>query len=558
MHVNKRTLIGFCVAVLLVGLAAGAEAFYIDDNKTLSFTAKAQTRVTFRMQDSEGFTLPDTRVGDLVQWRNLALLEIDHDLQELTKSLDILWPLKKLKIRSKYHLVGRFMYDGLYNVGSDEFKAVRDNDKENIDNFKQSYDLWEFYVDFKRGPAFFRIGKQNLAWGETDLFRLLDGINPLDNTFGGPFEDLDDRRIPLWMLRGSYNLGRFGPVRSLAIEGFWVPGNWDVRVAPVAPKGTPYSLPLPEVLWPLVRVNTPDKEMSNSRWGVRLNGMLGSANVSAAYYQSFLDQPAVSIITTRPIDGPLLDLNDVQFVLEFPTVQVAGGSINFFESITNVVFRGEIAWFFDEPVFIVGVNDLPLHPENIIPLSPTLLSAAALVLGADFRSLGLSGIPLNPQSGSIPTQDVFRWMLGFDKQVWIRPVNETSMFLVSMQWFGTFYPDHVDNMVAPAPIPHKFLTVTNSITGDPIPDYTQYPTIKQMENIFTGLITTNYLKGSLTPQLALAYDARGAWLFLPSVQYVREPFRFGLQYAAVVGNFVSFGALRDRDQIAFTFAYLLN
>jgi len=558
MDVSHRACIGFSVAVLLVGLAARAEAIYIDDNKTLAFTAKAQTRVTFRMQDSEGFTLPDTQIGDLVQWRNLALLEVNHDLKQLTKSLDILWPLKRLKVRSKYHLVGRFMYDALYDVGSDEFKAVRDEDPENIDKFKQSYDLWEFYVDFRRGPWFVRIGKQNLAWGETDLFRLLDGINPLDNTFGGPFEDLDDRRIPLWMLRGTYNLGTVGPVRSLSLEGFWVPGNWDVRVAPTSPFATPYAAPLPELLNPLIRVYTPDKKMSNSRWGVRLQGMVGSANVSAAYYQTFLDNPAGSVITTRPIEGPLTDLSDVQFALEYPPVQIAGGSINFFESITNAVFRGEIAWFFDEPVFIIGANDLPLHPDELLPLSPFALSAAALVLGADFRSLGLNGVPLNPKSGLVPKQDVFRWMLGFDKQVWIRPLNKTSMFLVSMQWFGTFYPDHVENMVAPAAIPDRFLTVTNSITGDPIPDYTQYPTVKQMENIFTGVITTNYLKGSLLPQMAVGYDPRGAWLILTAVQYVWEPFRFGFQYAGVLGNYVSVGLLRDRDQIAFTFSYLLN
>ncbi len=94
------------------------------------------------------------------------------------------------------------------------------------------------------GPAFIRIGRQNLAWGETDIFRLLDQINPLDNTFGGPFEDLDDRRIPLWMLRGSYNLGSVGPVASLTMEGFWVPGSMDAKVGPWAPWGTPYEVPL--------------------------------------------------------------------------------------------------------------------------------------------------------------------------------------------------------------------------------------------------------------------------------------------------------------------------
>ena len=138
------------------------------------------------------------------------------------------------------------MYEAVYDVGPQAFKDVKDNDKENITSFSQQYDLWEAYFDLSRGPAFFRVGRQNLAWGETDIFRLLDAINPLDNTFGGPFEDLDDRRIPLWMLRGSYNFGRLGPIATLTVEGFWVPGNWDVRVAPLAPSGTPYAAPEPD------------------------------------------------------------------------------------------------------------------------------------------------------------------------------------------------------------------------------------------------------------------------------------------------------------------------
>ncbi len=41
-----------------------------------------QSRVTIRLQDSDGFTQPiDIHVGDLVQWRNLAMIEINHDLK---------------------------------------------------------------------------------------------------------------------------------------------------------------------------------------------------------------------------------------------------------------------------------------------------------------------------------------------------------------------------------------------------------------------------------------------------------------------------------------------
>jgi hypothetical protein len=47
-------------------------------------------------------------------------------------------------------------------------------------------------------------------------------------------------------------------------------------------------------------------------------------------------------------------------------------------------------------------------------------------------------------------------------------------------------------------------------------------------------------------------------LFLPQVIYIKEPFRFQLQYAGIVGQFNGFGLFRDRDQISITFSYLLN
>ena len=194
-----------CCGILVCTSLKFAHAFYVDPKKkTMELTGKLQSRVTIRLQDSEGFTQPiDIGVGDLVQWRNLALIEVNHDLKRLTKQLDILSPLKALKIDMKYRLVGRFLYEGVYDVGPQAFQDVKDNDKENITNFSQQYDLWEAYFDLSRGPVFLRIGRQNLAWGETDSFRLLDAINPLDNTFGGPFEDVDDRRIPVVDVAGQ-------------------------------------------------------------------------------------------------------------------------------------------------------------------------------------------------------------------------------------------------------------------------------------------------------------------------------------------------------------------
>ncbi len=508
----------FLCTLPLFALAANAGAVYIDENRTLEFTGKAQSRVSIRLQDSEGFTAPSNiSEGNLVQWRNIAYMEINHDLERLQSQLDILKPLEWLKLRAKYHLVARFMYEAIYNVGPQGFKDARENDKENIDSFKQQYDLWEFYFDLSRGPMFFRLGKQNLAWGETDVFRLLDQINPLDNTFGGPFEDLDDRRIPLWMLRGSYNLGVVGPIDSLTIEGFWVPGNWDVKISPLSPYGTAYSAPLPLLPPPLrQRIIYPSKTMSNSRWGVRLMAMLWGMNLSVAHYKTFMDLPTPLFViepNPPPLGSPFQELR-------FDDVQITGGSFNYWESMTDTVFRGEVAWFWNEAVLIPDIN-IPIQP---LPIS-------------------IPGVPGLPQNGEIPEKDFLRWMIGLDKNLWIRPLNKTQTFLVSMQYFGQWVPDYDGRMRQGVPL---------------YPNPTEFPAVREVEGTFTLLTNTIYLSGRVTPQMVVAYDVRGAWLLQPSVNLLREPFRFMIQYSAIVGNFTGFGVFRDRDQISFIFSYLLN
>jgi len=374
------------------------------------------------------------------------------------------------------------------------------------------------------------------------MFRLLDYINPLDNTFGGPFEDLDDRRIPLWMLRGTYDLGGVGPISSLMLEGFWVPGSWDVRVAPFPPVGTPYFPPLPAEYVPFLRVATPDKTMSNSRWGVRLQGLVGSGlNLSVCHYKTYLDGPALRSVVTRNVPV-LLDLDVLNLEASFPAVQITGGSLSYWESHVDVILRGEVAWFWDEPVLIPEEN-LGTFFGPVIPLPPPLLDLAAEILGVDVRDLGLNGIPVNPQSGTIPKKNILRFMTGVDKQVWIRPLNKRSTFLISMQYFGQWISDYDEGLRQGIAL---------------YPSLSNFAKQKEFESILTALIGTNYMNGRINPQVGLGYDVRGAWLLLGAINYVREPFRFAIQYSGIEGNMTGFGAYRDRDQISFMFTYLLN
>ncbi len=362
------------------------------------------------------------------------------------------------------------------------------------------------------------------------------------------------------MLRGSYNCGTVGPIASFTIEGFWVPGNWDTKVGPWAPWGTPYEVPLDKsVVYDILYINTPPKVMSNSRWGARIQGMLGSAmNVSVAYMETFKDSPTTHFIITDPdFTGTLFDTSLLQIHGDYPKFQLVGGSMNFFEAITNTVFRGEVAYFIKEPVWIDGINNLPLRGD-LIPLSDPALDAFAVLFGTDLRSGGMWGLPNNPKSGPIPVKDSLNWMLGFDKQIWMRGLNNKNMFFLSMQYFGKYYFDHDKKMLTPVPIPDKFLPFPNGITGEPIPVMFVYPMVGELSTVFTGMINTQYMNGNLIPQFAMAYDVVGTWQLLPSIKYIREPFRFSFQYAGIVGQFNSFGLFRDRDQITLNFTYMLN
>ena len=50
-------------------------------------------------------------------------------------------------------------------------------------------------------------GKQQVVWGKTDLFRVLDVVNPVDYSRHNIYDELEDIRIPQWMLTAEWRMG---------------------------------------------------------------------------------------------------------------------------------------------------------------------------------------------------------------------------------------------------------------------------------------------------------------------------------------------------------------
>jgi hypothetical protein len=485
MKVVRYCMLGI-LSFAMVVMYNMAYAYSINDD--LELKGKVQSRVSIRTSDPEGFTFPQIAKGNLVQQRNLALIELNDVLSRPSETTPDL----------KFHIVGRFLYDGVYDYGPEKLRELRDTNKNAIDDLSKAQDLWECYLDYGQGPWFFRIGKQNLSWGETDIFQVLDRINPLDNTFGGTFEDLDDRRIPIWMARGNYNFGKVGPVSSLTMEAFLNPGWSGQEVAPLAPAGTPYAYPSPPSSVPL-RLHKPDDTFQNSRMGLRLTGVVNDTfNISIAHFQTIVDTPAPIVTIDPSVPGMVAqDLN-------YKTEQVTGASMSFFEPHLEAIIRTEAAWFQDEPVFIPQIN-APAAYGNFV-------------------------------TGSVPEKNVFRYMVGLDKNFWFRAINDTSMINLYLQYFAESYQDYDSRMRIP-------------VNSFPSGEFIKQPRYDQKITLVTS---TSYMSGTLTPQLALIYDPRGAFLYIPSIEKSFQPWIFKLAYYGITGDEdVSVGILKDRQQVSF-------
>jgi len=203
-------------------------------------------------------------------------------------------------------------YESLPNEFSGNGWMLRDGGKD----FKA--ELSQAYVDYRSGPLWLRLGKQQIAWGETVGVRVLDVVNPLDLSqlffFDRGFEEFDRIRIPQWFLRGAYTFPS-PAVEDLTLELILNPG--DVVPTLLAEQGAPYNV-VPSAV--RVRDNVPRGELIV---GGRLTGKSGDAQFSLNYITKPNDD-GVGIFRSVSL-APLL----VTLEGKHPRVHIVGGSLNY-------------------------------------------------------------------------------------------------------------------------------------------------------------------------------------------------------------------------------------
>ena len=526
MRLWKRWSALLVVAVLVLTsfvTVRPARAIFLDENRSIMLSGVFYNQVRYRTTDTRRYA-PHASDWTMLQHRYFLdpqlLVQVQPWLRRLPFGEEVVDALHIENARFFFN--PRFEYDGIYDYGPDIF---RDKLAPRLQKGNR-LQLFEVYGDFQLLNFLnLRIGRQNLSWGETDAFRLLDRINPLDNGFGGFLIPLDERRRPLTMLRATIGLGDYPQwdLYNTALEAFFAP---DSRLPAGAPGPTPWGVtgaPSPAGFPPTLlaslaalgrgaprgtQLERPDRAAKDSRMGGRLMWTWSDVSMSLAYMSTYPDA-ATPALRLNEDGNPVTRL-------KFPNTQIVGMTATTPLTLLNLnytVLRTEVAGFFDEPFFIEKQN---------------------------FKL----GVP-------IPTRDVIRGVIGFDHNQWWRFLNPSNTFALTGQLFYTAIQGSMGGIKAPLQRkPGKYIDV----------DRKSFVSTFGLNTLYSAGHFFNI--SQVQPSITYLYDWEGAWLFQPSITFLRDPFRFRIEYSYLEGRFISspgsgIGLLKDKDNLAFRIDYLL-
>lgn len=172
----------------------------------------------------------------------------------------------------KWKLGARVDYDAVYGINDFYSPEVEKNQRFNAA-------LRENYLDYSAGNWDFRLGKQNVVWGEMVGLFFADVVSARDlREFILP--DFDQMRIPQWAARAEYFVDDFHA------EVLWVPvasydniGKPGAEFYPTQPVAPGFAAQYRQEL-------RPERNAENMNYGLRLSTLKSGWDVSAFYYRS--------------------------------------------------------------------------------------------------------------------------------------------------------------------------------------------------------------------------------------------------------------------------------
>jgi hypothetical protein len=364
----------------------------------------------------------------------------------------------------------------------DELKWSDFNDQWDFIRELYMVSAWDLNNDHQVGM---KLGKQQIVWGRTDLFRVLDVINPVDYSRNNIYDELEDIRIPQWMMELEYRWGPTAMFDDANLSFIW---NFDeFRPADLGQAGTPYENGCtvsnfafgigatdfaPNAIG-IRSVDLPNWSLSNTQFGVKFEGVLNDVGFSLNFLEYRQQLPSLrgGIASDNPftpgVESQVYPYA-LAFDIAFPRVTLLGGSIDYYQDSIKSTWRVEMAWTEGEE-----------FPDSSVP---ELFSES----------------------------EVVRWVVGWDRNTFIPFLNQRRAFLLSAQAFGQHILEH-----------HEF-TGSSAFPGTPPPGKIGMPD-HQDNYFFTFLIQGWYMNDRLNPQIIMAHDLEAAHTTIaPAIEWIPD------------------------------------
>jgi hypothetical protein len=456
----------------------------------------------------------------------------------------------KMSDQFRFYTAIQFAYEPWYKSedGSGSKKGGEEySEYKNLnDVFREAYFQWS---PNKKNDL--KIGRQIAIWGESLTERVGDVIHPDDSRFALAFTNLEDSRIPQWMIRSihdidplsssfewivnpllvddQYRVSRLAqsaqPILNEAGQRFAL--NPEDRFQPPNSVGNPILFPiaagvasppfsrgwtqLPSFIpgpmagkWvptevPTVREVYPDNTINDTRFGFRTNTNLGNTLFGVMYWHTHNYDPLVKRgnLTGRMVQtGPDSSVPERQYNLVHPAMDIIGAHMN--EQLPwPGVIRAEAIYSPNKPfnTFDVNVTD------------------------------------------AIVTRDYFKYMVAYDlSNFFYFDWHKTAPFDVTLEHVGEYIPN-ADNL-----------------------QYLIYAT-KQPSYVprFNGRISTNWFYNRISTEIVVSYwPWANSGLVMPAIKWTpgwwNQKFSAELKYISVYGdnNYEGMGILRGKEMIVLT------
>jgi hypothetical protein len=426
--------------------------------------------------------------------------------------------------------------------------------KDERDAYKFENNLREAYVDlkFRPIPLSIRAGKQQIVWGETDNFRMLDRANSLDLTWHfqqeipAPAFGWDEIRQTFWMMKFLYDIGDVWRFNQTFLEWYWNPGDWHPAKQAFLPRpwGLPFLNPLTNpvdgafnssfcsgsvhqarihgqlqpVCIGLMNGTTLFKQgdysrnpLDNSQVGARIHSIapFGMEFTLAYFYQRWAGDDGTNY---APLKGLIKNPENAAISQQLvhkgifpaeaymPYVHSIGGSANYSdEQYTQAVFRFET-------IYDVGIPFFDVARETVVD---------------------------TPSLPGIRKKNMWKGMIAFDRPTWIRWLNKKSTWFLTGQFFWHYMVNNTNcdpAIVANLPSDKKKEIGSCLVGGLDLPSSVRLGTtqasqggfkayrdkLRDWETLFTLAAFSFYRGGSIVPVLGIAVD--------PVNQFSMEPF----------------------------------